>query len=516
MHRLKRTTVFRCLTFLCSFCCGVTAMAQTACKRLPPPAPPRQESPADSKRNGNQPDTSVTPSGSTITPIGAIPTGAPFEGSQFQLASALALTPLQDASESTPVEMENVASDDYFLGSESIDLSSLEGLTLSPNSPAVQSLQFASDQPSMGPELKNNFTAIPEFDKGLIIVGDGIAMKIGGYVKADLIWDFDPIDSIDSFVTTSIPTDAEPRRNVRFHAKQSRLSFDTRWKIGADTAQAFVEADFFGGSDGGNGDLRLRHAYGRFKNFTAGQTWTTFTDPSAVPQTLDFEGAVSNVNRRQGLVRWDQPLAWDGLSLAVALEDPQIIIDAPPMLTGAGRTESPDFVSRLRLSRDWGNLQVAMVLRELGFQPTGERVITAGAWGFNFTGSLMLLERTRGYFQVTFGDGIGSYRGSPDVVATGPQQGSVLPMFGWMTGVHHEWSSCLTSNITISQLSLDPIPGQNPENLRDTTYFAVNLIANPYPSIFCGIEYLYGNRVDIDGDRGSANRVQTSFGFYLP
>ncbi|MEX2357620.1 MAG: DcaP family trimeric outer membrane transporter, partial [Pirellulaceae bacterium] len=353
----------------------------------------------------------------------------------------------------------------------------------------------------------------PDFEGGLIVVGENVALKIGGYVKADLIHDYDAIDSTDSFDTTSIPTSGIGRENTRFHARQSRLSFDTRWRLNGEVAKAFVEADFFGG----DGDFfRLRHAYGRVGNFTAGQTWTTFTDPSAVPQTLDFEGAVSNVNRRQGLVRWDQPLWIDSLSLAIAVEDPRIIVEAPSLVSGEGRTESPDFITRLRSEHDWGEFQGAFVLRHLGFQPVGEPVIDGTAWGFNFTGAAMLGERTRAYSQITFGEGIGSYRGSPDVVATGPDTAEILPMFGWMIGVHHEWADRLTSNFTYSKLSLEDLPGQDPTNLRDTTYLAANIIANPYERVFCGVEYLYGIREDASGAQGDAHRIQMSFGFYLP
>ena len=366
------------------------------------------------------------------------------------------------------------------------------------------------------PQLANNFAADPGFASGVVIFGENAALKIGGYVKADLIHDFDAIGSTDTFDTSTIPTAALPRENSRFHARQSRLSFDTRWQVAGETIRAFVEADFFGGEPDGASDFRLRHAYGTLNSFTAGQTWTTFTDPSAVPPTLDFEGAVSNVNRRQGLVRWDQPVLDEGLSVAVALEDPQINIESASLDIGEGRTESPDFITRLRLDRDWGALQVALVLRELGLQPRNEPVLTGTAWGFNFTGSILLLESTKGYYQITFGEGIGSYRGSPDIVVTGPGSVAVLPVFGWMVGVHHEWTDHLTSNVTFSKLSLEDVPGQNPENLRRTTYLAVNLIANPYDRVFTGVEYLYGIRDDVSGASGTANRLQLSFGFYLP
>lgn len=382
-------------------------------------------------------------------------------------------------------------------------------------SEAVTGESFRMNQTSATP-LANDFTAVPDFDGALIVVGTDAALKIGGYIKADLIHDYDAIDSTDSFVSTTIPTSGPGRQNTRFHARQSRLSFDTRWRTNGDVVRAFVEADFFGGERGGSDNFRLRHAFGRLGNFTAGQTWTTFTDPAAIPQTLDFEGAVSNVNRRQGLVRWDQPLWFDGLSVAFGIEDPRILIEAPTLVVGEARTESPDFIMRLRSEHQWVQLQSAFVVRKLGFQPAGEPVIDGTAWGLNFTGVGSLGERTRAYSQVNLGEGIGSFRGSPDVVATGPDTAEILPVFGWMVGVHHQWNDRLTSNFTYSELSLENLPGQNPKNLRETSYLAANVIVNPYERVFCGVEYLYGTREDVSGARGEAHRIQMSFGFFLP
>ncbi|MFU7557362.1 DcaP family trimeric outer membrane transporter [Roseiconus sp. JC912] len=363
---------------------------------------------------------------------------------------------------------------------------------------------------------KNDFNAVPEFSGGIVIIADKAAMKVGGFIKADFISDLAPIDSEDSFVTTEIPVGAADHKNARFHAKQSRLSFDTRWRVEEDIARAFIEADFFGGGDGSNGSLRLRHAYGTLGRFTAGQTWTTFTDPSAVPQTLDFEGAVSNVNRRQGLVRFIQPLGRSGWSFATSLEDPTVIIEVPTGLSGQGRTESPDVITHLRWESDYAETQSALVLRKLGFQPTGGSVITGTAWGINITGSVHLTDCTRVYSQLTVGEGIGSYRGSPDIVSTGPNSAAILPMFGWMIGCKQAWSDRVTSNLTFSQLTLDDLPGQSGSNLRQTKYLAINTIFNPYDRIFAGAEYLYGVRENQDLRQADAHRIQVSFGFYLP
>ncbi|MEN1679766.1 MAG: DcaP family trimeric outer membrane transporter [Planctomycetota bacterium] len=365
-------------------------------------------------------------------------------------------------------------------------------------------------------ELANSFTAVPSFSEGIVIIGPEAAMKIGGYVKADLIKDFSAIDSTDTFNTTTIPTDAAPRENTRFHSRQTRLSFDTRWDVQGDVLKTFVEVDFFGSGVGGSDSLRLRQAYGTIGAFTAGQTWTTFTDPSAVPQTLDFEGAVSAVNRRQGLVRWTWPIFTEGLTLACSLEDPSTLIEASGAAGVEARTESPDFLSRVRYERDWGEFQIAGVLRKLGLQEPGEPVMSTTAWGFNFAGSFLVTPRTKTYYQITFGEGIGSYRGSPDLVQVGPDTAEVLPVFGWMIGVKREITSRLTSNFTFSKLSLEDLPGQDPDNLLRTTYLAINLIHNPYDRVFAGIEYLHGVRDDVSRARGTADRLQISFGFYLP
>lgn len=362
----------------------------------------------------------------------------------------------------------------------------------------------------------NDFNDFPEFVDGLTILSDAAALKIGGYVKADFIADFDPITSTDTFDTGTIELGSAPRRNSRLHARQTRLSFDTRWKLSNDIARAFIEVDFFGDRTGTNNSLRLRHAFGTLGYLTVGQTWTTFTDPSAVPQTLDFEGSVSNVNRRQGILRLEAPIWMDGLTWAASIENPRISLEIPAGVQGDARTESPDFVSRLRFEQDWCEFQAAMVLRELGFQPTNQTVRADLAWGFNFTGSIQNKNNTKAYYQITFGEGIGSYRGSPDVVATSSTTAEILPVFGWMVGLKHNWTERTTSNATYSELHAQSIAGQALDNLRSTSYLALNVIHTPYERVFLGAEFLHGTRQNQSFDQADATRLQVSCGFMLP
>ncbi len=357
-----------------------------------------------------------------------------------------------------------------------------------------------------------DLNSAPEFEGGLIVYGENVAMKFGGYVKADFIYDFDPIGSSDAFVTTTIPVRGDRFTNARYHAKQTRFSFDTRWSSFEQPIRIFVEGDFF--TDGSR--YRLRHAYGEVGGLLVGQTWTTFTDVAATPATLDFEGSVSGINRRQAQARWTQPVLHDDLTLGVAIEDTTFIVDVPVDVVGEPRSPSPDFIVRLRLEKEWGRFQVANVYRIGAFQETGDDMKTGLGWGFNFTGVVILTSRNKVYYQILFGDGIGSYRNLPDAVATGAEEASPLGMFGWMVGTTQEWNDRLSSNFTYAEAQLDNLPFQDPDDIRRATYLSANLIWSPLERVNVGIEYLYGLRENVDHRSGSANRLQMAFIFDLP
>ena len=374
--------------------------------------------------------------------------------------------------------------------------------------------RFSGDFSTQGQrfDIGLDLYSAPEFQNGLIIYGRDVAMKFGGYAKADFIYDFNAIDSTDSFVTTTIPVGAPDRTNSRAHARQTRLSFDTRWKTDNRVVQVFVEGDFFSDGD----QFRLRHAYGEVGSLLVGQTWSTFTDVSAAPATLDFEGSVSNVNRRQAQARWTQPIIGDAVTVAIALEDTRFIIVPPPLVPGEARSPSPDIIARLKLTREWGRFQFAYLSRTGGFQPDGGNVLTGKAWGLNFTGVVMLLPSTKAYYQFLFGKGIGSYRDLPDAAPVSQTTDELLPLFGWMVGVTHDWNDRYSSNFTYAENSLDNAAVQVPDAVSETSYLAANLIWSPLKRVLVGVEYLYGIRQNIDRSDAEAHRIQTAVVFLLP
>ena len=143
-------------------------------------------------------------------------------------------------------------------------------------------------------------------------------------------------------------------------------------------------------------------------------------------------------------------------------------------------------------------------------------VQTRIASGLNFTGALFATESDKVYYQVLFGQGVGSYRELPDAAPSAVDALAMVGSFGWMLGWTHDWSDSFSSNFTYSESRIENTLGQAMTDLHANNYLAVNFIWNPADRLFAGVEYLYGTRKNISGALAAAHRLQMSFGFYLP
>lgn len=373
-----------------------------------------------------------------------------------------------------------------------------------------------------GANVGSNFFGEDEdFDKGVVVRSGDVAFKLGGYLKVDFIQDFNPITNTDAFDVTTIEVGATPRTNTRFHARQTRLNGDLRWLTeNHGPIRVFVEGDFFfnqrESNELGEDRFRLRHAYAQHTNLIVGQTWTTLSDIAASPATLDFEGQVASVTTRRTQIRWTRQIPRTNWSFALALEDPIANIEPPDGVVGKARTQTPDAVARLRLTRPRTQFQVAGVVRQLGFQVEGEPILERTAWGLNFTDVTEIGPQSKFYFEILYGSGIGSFRGLLDAGPTVGGDAKIIGMLGWMVGGTHNWSQKLSSNVTFAENGTTNYDDGFPDELDNVTYMAANLIYTPTANTNVGIEYLYGLRENIDGQSAQANRVQVAFTYFLP
>ena len=348
----------------------------------------------------------------------------------------------------------------------------------------------------------------------LSIPGTPARFKVDGYAKLDTIVDGKPAGNPDQFIPSSMPvglSDALQTASTNLHVRQTRLNLDFRSPTELGEFRTFAEIDFYG--SGGPVDPRMRHFYGQVANVLIGQTWTTFTDVDAYPDTLDFAGPVGISLLRQAQLRYTHPLT-SGQSLAFAIERP--LTQAPILgTTGAAYNPAPDVVVRYRLDGSEGHVQAGALARALGYR-IGERNTTQLGAGFNVGAAWNLYRRDRLQAYVVSGSGIARYvdnlAGSNADLDLDDAGTDVTPLgaFGGYVGYTHHWSSQLRSTATAGYTSINNTAGQLATAFHDSHYFSANVIWNPAGALNVGVEYLLGTHRIISGDDAHASRLQFS------
>ena len=362
-----------------------------------------------------------------------------------------------------------------------------------------------------------------DFPGSLRIPGTNAALKVGGQVRVILVDSLAPIGSDDRFVTSSIPVrgtaTAEQGARLAMTAIPSRFNFDVRSPSSVGDLRAFIEADFAGT----NGTLRLRHAFAQRGLLLVGQTWSTFSDPEAEPDSIDFEGLNAISLFRPVQVRYTLPVA-EKLTLAAALENPK-----PEVTSATGVSKLPDIVLRLRwdagqalgpFMRTVGHLQAAVVLRQLRAVPESmpDKAAFTPGYGLGLSGRLntgWIFEGDDLTFSAYAGAGIGRYItdldtfGGQDAVFD-PAGGSleVLPVVAGYLGYEIGWTEKVRSTLTAGWVQVSNLGIQAGDSLEKTLRGSANVMWSPEPRLDFVVEFLGGKRWNKDGSSGVANQLQ--------
>jgi hypothetical protein len=373
-----------------------------------------------------------------------------------------------------------------------------------------------------------------------------------GFVRLDAIYDFRPMASTDSFVTSSIPIPQGRGQNFVMTPRYTRLGFDTETplKVNDWTLRTRIEMDFFNGNTSGafgSFPIRLRFAWADFGPFLIGQAASLFMDYDVFPNVLDYQGPGGMVLMRQPLFAVRVPVGEKGrfmigveqpysdiqwLENGVWIRNPGTgIITAPAV--GRNVQDVPDFTANLRYAGDYGHTQVAGILRKLTFQPGfGDSAFDELGYGINLTGTFhpwaafsgtprsgdcaTPMSKSRFLGQFAAGRGISRYLQDENGLALDatfdPANGfRAIPGFGWFVAYEQWWAEKWASNFTYGEDALDltdSLPGNTYERAN---YVSANLIWLPLERMGVGLEYLYGFRKNKDGQRGENSRIQMAF-----
>jgi hypothetical protein len=346
-------------------------------------------------------------------------------------------------------------------------------------------------------------------------------ITIGGYIKLDVVHS-DVSAGSDSdanlyFYPRAIPLSSAPSTgsNTSFTAKQSRLFIKSRTPTPFGDLKVHLEGDFYG--EGGNQKVsnsstwRLRHAYGELGNLLVGQTWSTFMNASALPETVDFGGPAAEIFIRQAQIRWTQPFEWG--SVQVAAENPEtwLIANDPTIATAPDDDNLPDLVGRVNFNTPVGALSLAVLGREYRIDSQGLDDSTyAGA--VSLAGILPTFGKDDLRFTLNYGNALGRYmytnfEGAQLDIAT--NEIKAVDQWGGFIAYRHFWTDTWRSTLSYSYGEAD--------NFTDIVGDAVNkrfqsahanVMWSPIPAVNFGLEYIWGYRELENGEDGELNRIQ--------
>ncbi|WP_446809903.1 DcaP family trimeric outer membrane transporter [Methylomonas sp. 2BW1-5-20] len=373
------------------------------------------------------------------------------------------------------------------------------------------------------------------------IPGTDTSVGLGGFVKMDTL--FNSVSAgrdrlgDQQLVMSQIPVGAAGERGqIAFHAKESRLWFKSFTPTSDwGDINTYLEFDFYGDPATYTYTPRLRHAYGSIGRFLAGQTWTTFLNVAALPDTLDVGGSAGAITSlRQPLVRWNQPFNWLDMPMEwqLAFEAPRsrLWVDsaleasssksANPNLDSAyyitpNADRYPDMVARLNLNPDWGNVSLAAVGRQLRYTngTTGYRQADWGG-GVNLAGRINTLGLDNIRFMAHYGKGDARYVSTNNTFADAALDNhgaiNLVDAYGGMLSYQHWWDKQWRSSVTYGFAQVDYPAYANAVLSRQVQSVHANLLWSPVSQAMLGLEYTYATRELIDGRDGVLQRVQFS------
>lgn len=356
-----------------------------------------------------------------------------------------------------------------------------------------------------------------------IKLNDTTELTYGGYLKLDAIMS----DTSDGQISTGIGRDfyvpsltpiggQGESANWDLHARQSRFFFGTETTLeNGKKITGKLEFDMMSTSIGdqriSNGYApEIRHAFVSYDGWLFGQTWTTFMDVNALPDTLDFIGTTDgSVFARQAQVRYTHG-NWQ-----FSVENPETTVT--PTNGGARIVTDdntvPDFVARYNLTQSWGSMSFSVLARQLAYETATIKDSTNGV-GFSIAGKVNLSPTDDVRFSVTSGKGLGRYVGlntANDAVLTATSQLEAIRSTAYTVAYRHAWSATSRSSIFYSADTIDnPTEHTGTAQTKSTASISANYIYQWAKPLSVGVEFRHATRELESGLDGDLNRLQFS------
>ena len=322
------------------------------------------------------------------------------------------------------------------------------------------------------------------------------------------------------------------------HARTSRIGIEAATPSPYGQLTGKVEGDFNNDPRTGNSavygsigniytqqatnsyDFRLRHAYLQVGPWLFGQTWSTFMDIDNTPETVDFNGPIGSTFIRQPQIRYTYTTPQYGNFTAAVENSVSYVLDSTGSSTTAGFSKVPDLVLRWDKPFDWGSLSLRGVSHEHRLNDGAGLNTSRRGNGLAASGQIKTVGDDFISWIVTGGTGIGRYFNYIEGAGYDTASNSIKmeKAMGLVLGYQRKFSDTFRMNfVYATQKNYDnEYTDWARANGLDSGQFGVNRkvsqahiggIWNPIKVVDLGLEYVWGKRQTLAGEKGDMSRL---------
>lgn len=341
-----------------------------------------------------------------------------------------------------------------------------------------------------------------------------LAMGIGGCVRMRGYYDWGGAIPASGFAPYLIPMHPSPTdmRHLGTTPSGTALFFRVlgRNKSLGDY-QLYIEANFNGYESRG---FRLKKAYAVINDLTIGYASSTFSDPAALPPTVDAQGPNNKISPTSVLVRY-MPTFKERWTVALSVETPEPSLAVDNEATENVSVWMPDFAAFGQYQWAPGqHVRLAGIVRTLSYRDIieGRNHNTVG-WGLMLSSVARPTYAVTTYANVCYGHGYQSLGGdlligSYDLIGDPARPGRLYSpaSFGWCFGVQYNFRPELFVSLSASQTRYLPSKAVSPDEYKYGLFGAVNVFWNLTPRMQVGAEFDLGERRNFSGEHRRAKR----------
>lgn len=358
---------------------------------------------------------------------------------------------------------------------------------------ALEEQTKQNNAPELDPQVVQKLNL--EFSKG----ANSVELKPYGFLRLDAAYHIKGSDKMFNRIN-NVPLDGTLQQShdrLLFTPTVSRLGLDISKEHNGKEVQAKIEVDFRGGSS--QDQLRIRHAYVKLDQWLIGQTTSPFVSTDILPEMLDFQANLGGAMLRNNQIQYQHQIH-PHLKTWIALEDGSKGTDDQtrlPAVSAKIQYKGPDNKSVL-------NARGLLIQKKTSQDD-------ALAWGVGVGGIYHVDERNKihaDYYHVKGDSKYVLY--ANEGYAIDDQQNIVENEFDSIAlGLTHQWSSKWRSTLGFGGMWAQQgdyanlLPSMNKKVLQGW----INLYYSPYKLLNYGVEYIYGERTDFNGNEGTDNRI---------